>query len=126
MSGFQGYDQWKTASPFDDEAPEPVEGAINNIDELATSIGTTVQGIGKALFKGSECGIVFTVLEPENEATFYPPHGVSVCGYAEGADAECVPKELLYPFTMDQFWSAAQSADDEGVELWEEWNQTGE
>ena len=26
MSGFQGYDQWKTASPYDDE-PDPIEEA---------------------------------------------------------------------------------------------------
>ena len=26
MSGFQGYDQWKTASPHDDE-PDPIEEA---------------------------------------------------------------------------------------------------
>ena len=26
MTGFQGYDQWKTASPYDDE-PDPVEEA---------------------------------------------------------------------------------------------------
>lgn len=149
MSGFQCYDQWKTASPYDDvdeacevchqdpaicecpECPECSEHGnpkceinqwkpgdpIRNINHLATMIGTSVDGIGKALYKGTTCGIVF------NEKDWYT---VTVCGYAEGADAECVPIDLVYPFTRDEFWNAVQEADDEGCELWHEWNDEEE
>lgn len=48
--------------------------------------------------------------------------GVSVCGYAEGADAECVPIQLLYPFVPKDFWEAVEFADEQGCELFEEWN----
>ncbi len=32
MSGFQGYDQWKTASPYDDE-PDPYDEAHRFVEE---------------------------------------------------------------------------------------------
>ena len=88
---------------------------INNIFQLAAGIGVhedRVSLIAKSVFKYTECGCVFNETET----------GVSVCGYAEGADAECVPVKLDYPFTMDEYWAALQQADDEGVELWNEWN----
>ena len=85
---------------------------IRNISELADAIGCKIQSIGKALFKGTECGIVFNATD----------NGVSVCGYAEGADAECLPIVLRYPFTMAEFWQSVTDADTEGCELWHEWN----
>ena len=94
---------------------------INTLKELAEEIGVSTkrdtshawqQTIGKSLFKSTECGIIFDVIED----------GVSVCGYAEGADAECMPKELTYPFTSDIFWRAVEEADAEGCEMFHEWN----
>lgn len=85
---------------------------ITNIDKLADAIGCKPRGIGKALFKGTECGIVFNATDD----------GVTVCGYAEGADAECRPVPIAYPFTMEEFWKAAERADSEGCELWHDWN----
>jgi hypothetical protein len=84
---------------------------INTLKELQAEVGT--ENIGRALFKSTRCGIVFNVIED----------GVSVCGYAEGADAECVPIDLKYPFASDVFWNAVERADDEGCELWAEWNE---
>lgn len=93
--------QWKTGNP------------IRNINDLAAMIGTSVEGIGKALLKGTECGIVF------HEKDF---NTAVVCGYAEGADAECPNHDLEYPFTAEEFWAAVKQADDEGCEMWHEWN----
>jgi len=125
MNGFQTYDQWKTASPYDDKPDtEPKEGRINNIDELANRIGCDKSRISRVLFKSTQCGIVFNELHNENESLNAPYYsGVSVCGYAEGADAECLPIELIYPFTSEQFWNAVEQADEEGVELWHVWNR---
>jgi hypothetical protein len=88
---------------------------IRTLKELATEIGVDDPGrIGRVLFKSTKCGIVFNVAEDAQ--------GITVCGYAEGADAECLPIELRFPFASDVFWNAVEQADDEGVELWHEWN----
>lgn len=88
--------------------------SIFDIKTLAEKIGCDVKSIGKTLYKNTECGIVFSEIDS----------GISVCGYAEGSDAECIPITLLYPFSSEKFWDAVQQADDEGIELWNEWNQT--
>lgn len=88
---------------------------INNIFELAVAVGTPedrVSLIGRAVYKYTECGCVF------NETAT----GVTVCGYAEGADAECVPIALDYPFTLEEWESALDQADEDGCDLWNEWN----
>ncbi len=94
---------------------------INSLKELAAELEVSTkrdttdawrETIGRRLFKATECGIVFNVIKD----------GVSVCGYAEGADAECIPKELTYPFTSDIFWRAVEEADKEGCIMWHEWN----
>ena len=143
MSLPSGYDAWKTASPYDDEGPCEVCGLdtvicicpecpkcsvhgdprceinryklgdpVRNLADLGEVVGCAVERIGRALYKSTDCGIVFN----EKEG------GVTVCGYAEGADAECVPIELQYPFPMGAFWNAVEQADNEGSELWDEWN----
>jgi hypothetical protein len=106
----------------DDEPPDK-PGYITNIQQLADSIGCSIPRIGKALFKGTKCGIVFKEIHNLSESLNAPYHsGVSVCGYAEGADAECLPIELLYPFTPEVFWEAVELADEQGCELFTEWN----
>ena len=85
---------------------------MRNISELADAIGCKVETIGKALYKGTDCGIVFNPTD----------NGVTVCGYAEGADDECLPIVLQYPFSTVEFWQAVTDADIEGCELWAEWN----
>jgi hypothetical protein len=91
---------------------------INNLSDLyAEIIGGQPKDadeakarISKALFKGTECGIVFHADD----------RGIVVAGYAEGSDAECPTHRLDYPFTLQDFWAAAQVADDEGCELFDE------
>lgn len=90
---------------------------IHNIQDLAAEVGTDEAGIKKALYKATECGIIFNEKDSNT---------VSVCGYAEGADAECMEHDLVYPFSADDFWFAVQQADDEGCEMWHEWNDDPE
>jgi len=93
---------------------------INTLFDLAREVygyngedgDRAVARIGKALFKGTECGISFGTVEA----------GVYVAGYAEGSDAECSVIELLYPFTPEEFWEATEEADREGCEAWDEAN----
>ena len=89
---------------------------IKNLSDLAAEIGCKPDCIGKALYKGTQCGICF------HEDIV----GVQVSGYAEGADAECSTIHLEYPFTAKQFWDAVQEADDEGKAMWHEWNDQEE
>lgn len=99
--------------PAYEPIPDPKEGMINDEQELAECLGVeTPERIGKALFKSTRCGICYQADE----------RGVTVAGYAEGADAECDPHRLDYPFTRDTFNEACQQADEEGVQMWNEWN----
>ena len=83
---------------------------IYNLAELRAFMGT--ENIGRELYKWTECGIVYAE----------EPDGIMVCGYAEGADAECSPIRLKYPFTPSEFWEAVEAADLEGCALWRAWN----
>lgn len=74
--------------------------------------GASEAVVEKWVFKTTECGCCFRKL----------PDGVSFCGYAEGADAECPEHRLTYPFRMDDFWRELDAADAEGVAMWHEWN----
>lgn len=99
--------------PANDLVPDPVEGLINDESDLAHALGLdSPEQIGKALFKATRCGICYGS----------DPEGVEVAGYAEGADAECLPRRLSFPFSLDSFDAACQEADQEGVDLWNEWN----
>ncbi len=75
--------------------------------------------IEKSLFKDTECGIRFRVFEYDSRIC------VGVAGYASW-DACCEEIVLEFgKFTIEEFWSAVQQADDEGVEMFNEWNADG-
>lgn len=92
------------------------EKMIEDWDAFTLAFGTGTDGteerVAKYVFKSTECGCAFRKL----------PDGVSFCGYAEGADAECPEHRLTYPFKMDDFWRELGEADAEGVAMWHEWN----
>ena len=52
MSQFQGYDQWKTASPYDDE-PDVVEEAQRFLDDHKESSDSEIK---------RACTIIFSLL----------------------------------------------------------------
>ena len=83
---------------------------IRNYADLQSWIGSP--DVARSLYKYTECGICFT----------HDEDGVTVAGYAEGADAECQPIRLDYPFTGDAFDAAVEEADADGCAMWHEWN----
>jgi hypothetical protein len=97
-----------------------MDGMIENWSDFTVAFGvdadTREAVVAKYIFKGTTCGCCFRKR----------PDGVSFCGYAEGADAECPEHRLTYPFQMDEFWRELDEADAEGVEMWHEWNDWGE
>jgi len=48
--------------------------------------------------------------------------GIVVGSIVEGADAECTPVELPFPFSMEEFSKACSSIEDEAEAIWYEWN----
>lgn len=90
---------------------------IRDLAELAAHVGAyrpTVKSIAHRLYKDTDCGISFWA--PEGDS----PDRVVVAGYAEGTDAECPNHELKFPFESDDFDLTVETADREGVELFEE------
>jgi len=98
--------------------------------------------IAKALFSTTKCGICFRLFD-RNDALacaidsltdfvdlrddYEPTLAIGVTGYAEGADACCEEIVLEFgKFTADEFWAAVQQADDEGCDLFYEWNNWGD
>lgn len=89
---------------------------IRNLNDLARYLEVPEDRIPKAVFKYTECGCTFS----------HDDDGVTVAGYAEGADAECPPHRLEYPFESADFYAELAIADIEGVEMWNEWNNVEE
>jgi hypothetical protein len=70
--------------------------------------------IGKVIFRSTECGCTFNA-EPGEQC-------VTISGYAEGADAECESYQFNYPFSSMEFDEQLDLCDQEGIEMWNEWN----
>jgi len=53
MTGFQGYDQWKTASPYDDEPDfiEEAEKYLKNTSEGKDEATDNIRGIMQGLLE---------------------------------------------------------------------------
>ena len=89
-----------------------------HLRDLAEHIGAweaSEGAIAKRLFKDTRCGISFTVSPEDNS--------VSVCGYAEGSDAELEPVTLEFPFSLSEFSKAVRDVDEDGCKAWEEANK---
>lgn len=90
---------------------------INNIRDLATHLGGCEPSqIGKWIFRSTECGCTFREFV-EGELG-----GVTISGYAEGADAECESYQFNYPFGSEEFDTQLELCDLEGIEMWYDWN----
>jgi hypothetical protein len=92
---------------------------IANFKDLCAetqSAHETEASVRRRLYKDSECGIGFALVDG----------GIEVAGYAEGSDAECPNHRLTYPFTAEALWAAVKVADEEGCQMWEDWNNQNE
>ncbi len=49
--------------------------------------------------------------------------GVIIAGYAEGVDAECESFQFNYPFGSEEFDEQLRLCDEEGCELFYEYNE---
>lgn len=85
---------------------------VNNIQELADQVGTNVEGLEKAIYKGTDCGA--WIRQEENS--------VVMGSIVEGSDAETETFTLTFPFEMDTFWKTLQIIEDEADMLWHEAN----
>jgi hypothetical protein len=94
---------------------------IRNLKQLHAHVGSMssdstfeelAKGIAHRLYKDTSCGI-----------GFHAPKGgksVIVSGYCEGTDAECQSRELVFPFTPEEFDAEVEAADQDGIDLWNE------
>lgn len=76
-----------------------------------------IKNIEKLVYDNTECGCCYRSTKDY----------VAVNGYAEGSgDAECKEHILYFPFTIEEWSNAIKEADDEGCELWHEYNDEEE
>jgi len=111
---------------------------INNIQEFysARKCGEkNWEQLQRNTYKYTDCGMWIQKLT-ERVVDYESPHieefndaptherttGVVVGSIVEGADCECTPIELRFPFTMDDFSKACNSVEEEAQGIWNEWN----
>ena len=88
---------------------------ICSVNDLCEYLGTTPDHLERYMFKNTECGMPIA----------WDDEKVTLCVYAEGADAEW-SHDLLFPFTAKDFDEMVEVVEDESDELWHEWNDEEE
>ena len=89
---------------------------INEVQDIAVHFGpergTEWHRVQKALFKGTECGAWIEAM-----------HGqIKVGSIVEGADVNCTPHVLSFPFHSSELEHALDMIEDEAEAIWQEWN----
>ncbi len=88
---------------------------VNTVSQLARLYGfdgdvqDSSKYLKKRLFKDTTCGVCFSVHKDLC--------GVSVSGYVEGVDSECIEHRLPFPFHIDDFYTAINQCEDEAEEM---------
>lgn len=85
---------------------------ILNIKDFAKAFGTEVELLERYFFKYTNCGMPISW---DNE-------GVTLVGYAEGADCDGPSEKLRYPFLLSEAKAVIDRLEDEADEMWHEWN----
>ena len=91
------------------------ETVICSVYDLCRYLGTEPQRLQRDLFKYTRNGIPIG----------WDDEKVTLCAYAEGADAE-PSHDLLFPFTAKEFNNLLEYVEEESEELWHEWNDDDE
>jgi len=111
---------------------------INNIQDFLKARKCSEKNweqLERNIYKYSDCGMWIHRLM-EKTVDYESPHieefndaptcehvtGIVVGSIVEGADAECTPVELPFPFSMEEFSKACNSIEDEAEWIWYEWN----
>ena len=88
---------------------------ICSVNDLCEYLGTTPDRLKHDMYKYTECGMPIA----------WDDEKVTLCVYAEGADAEW-SHDLLFPFTAKEFDRMVKVVEEESEELWHEWNDDEE
>lgn len=104
---YGGY-YYTNVEKYSDKGEEKV---ICSVDDLCEYLGTTPDRLERDMFKHTECGMPIS----------WNDEKVTLCVYAEGADAEW-SHDLLFPFTAKEFNKMVDVVEAESDELWHEWN----
>ena len=100
---------------FEQYSGEGEETVICSVNDLCDYLGTTPDYLERYMFKYTECGMPIA----------WDDDKVTLCVYAEGADAEW-SHDLLFPFTAKDFNNLVKIVEQESDELWHEWNDDEE
>lgn len=100
---------------FQTYSGEGKETVICSVNDLCNYLGTTPDRLERDMFKYTECGMPIA----------WDNDKVTLCVYAEGADAEW-SHDLLFPFTGKEFDDMVELVEQESDELWHEWNDDEE
>ena len=109
---YGGY-AYKNVKKYSGEGDERV---ICCIEDLCDALDTTIDRIERDMFKYTECGMPIS----------WDDDGVTLVGYAEGADCDMPTETLLFPFTMADFNQTVENLEYEADELWHMWNDIEE
>ena len=106
-----------------------------NLRELCEHYGSVTPGhLGRAFYKGADCGPWTRFLAAFGTSTYYEDAydpglklfdecvGLQIGTIVEGSDAEFTADELLFPFTDDELGDALQSLNDLASDSWDEAN----
>ena len=142
MTGFQGYDQWKTASPYDDFDDEhclcgaPLDDNPPEDSPHFNGYCSTLCEQGH-LVPGGLVRPIYELLRHDlgDEPSRWPKAiykgtdcgawfkmdglTVTVGSIVEGSDAE-FSDSLTYPFSRKSFWELVQSINDAACAAWDE------
>jgi hypothetical protein len=87
---------------------------VRNHEELASFVGVSVEGLAKAIYKGTTCGASLTLLSAGDVEA-----GVVVGSIVEGVDQTTHFYELTYPFEGEALWDKLDEVEEEAAEIWQ-------
>lgn len=134
MTKIKGYDQWKTASPYDDE-PDPPDDPMGIAPSIQAIMDTLHGGddlwlFYRSIYKYTPCGpsVGFRINGEWKYCDDLPRHvteneivdAVHVSSIVEGVDCGVEGANLFVPFPAEHFWELVDSVDKQAQVLWDE------
>lgn len=133
MTRIKGYDQWKTASPYDDEPDPPEElGITPSIQAILDHLhgGDDLYMFYRSIYKYTPCGpaIGFRINGEWKYCDDLPRHvgendvvdAVSISSIVEGVDCEVPAHYCEGEFTTEYFWSQMDNVVAWADRIWDE------
>ncbi len=133
MTRIKGYDQWKTASPYDNEPDPPEdEGITPSIQAILDHLhgGDDLYLFYKSIYKYTPCGpsVGFRINGEWKYCSDLPREvgendvvdGVHVSSIVEGVDYGVEGANLFEPFPAEHFWELVDSVDRQAQVIWDD------